>query len=116
MPVLHITTNQTIPAEDRSGVLLAASTTVSEMLGKPESYVMVHLEDCQDLSFGGTSDPTCIMQLKSLGLPEEQTADFSSRLCDFADVHLSVEPDRTYIEFINPPRHMWGYDRHTFQR
>lgn len=116
MPFLNILTNTTIPDEERRQVLQAASSTISEMLGKPESYVMIHLADKAALSFGGSDEPACLLQLKSLGLPEERTKDFSSRLCDFADAHLGIEPDRTYIEFSNPPRHMWGYDRHTFQR
>lgn len=116
MPLLTIITNTNIPPEERASIMAAASTTVSETLGKPETYVMVHLCDSQALAFGGSSDPACLMQLKSLGLPEDQTRDFSSRLCDFADGHLGIKPDRTYIEFVNPPRHMWGYDRKTFQR
>ena len=116
MPLLNIITNVPLTAENRLSVLAAASGTVSEMLGKPEKYVMVHLSDSQMLTFGGSSDPACLMQLKSLGLPEDQTKQLSSRLCDFADAHLGVSPDRTYIEFVNVPRHMWGFDRKTFQR
>lgn len=116
MPLLNIITNVAVPEEDRDSILVAASSTVAEMLGKPESYVMVHMVDNQTLTFGGSSDAACFFQLKSLGLPEDQTTDFSSRLCDFADAHLGVEANRTYIEFTRPPRHMWGYDRHTFQK
>jgi phenylpyruvate tautomerase len=116
MPFLNIVTNAEIPEDERRKVLAAASSMISEMLGKPESYVMVRLADKAAISFGGNDESACLLQLKSLGLPEERTKEFSSRLCDFADAHLGVEPDRTYIEFANPPRHMWGYDRHTFQR
>lgn len=116
MPLLTIVTNVSVAAENRQSLLSAASSTVSEMLGKPEKYVMVYLADGETLAFGGSSDPACLMQLKSLGLPEDQTRQFSSRLCDLADGHLGIEPNRTYIEFVNPPRHLWGFDRKTFQR
>lgn len=116
MPLLKITTNISVAADEREAVLAAASSTVAEMLGKPEKYVMVHLSDRATLTFGGSAEPACLMVLKSLGLPEDQTRQFSSRLCDFADAHLGINPDRTYIEFVNPPRHMWGFDRKTFQR
>ncbi len=116
MPLLSIVTNVTVSQESREEILVAASTTVSEMLGKPKKYVMVHLVDGAALRLGGSGDPACLMRLKSLGLPEENTKVFSSKLCDFADGHLGIDSDRTYIEFVNPPRHMWGYDRRTFQR
>lgn len=116
MPILRIVTNVSVPAEERETVLAAASTTASELLGKPVSYVMVHLNDNAVLTFGGTADPACLLQLTSLGLSEDQTKQFSSRLCDFVDAHFGVAGDRTYIEFTNPPRHMLGYDRRTFQR
>ena len=116
MPLLSIVTNVSVTENERAEILAAASGTVSELLGKPETYVMVHLTDNAALTFGGSSEPACFMQLKSLSLPEEETKRFSGRLCDFADAHLGIGSERTYIEFINPPRHMWGYDRRTFQR
>jgi phenylpyruvate tautomerase PptA (4-oxalocrotonate tautomerase family) len=46
MPTLRILTNAQAFPEDRPNLLAQASRTVAEMLGKPESYVMVILEDC----------------------------------------------------------------------
>ncbi len=53
MPTLRIQTNAQVPAEGRAGLLARASRTVAEMLDKPESYVMVLLEDGRDLLFAG---------------------------------------------------------------
>lgn len=77
---------------------------------------MVHLEQGQALTFGGSDDPACLIQLKNLGLREEHTEEYTRRLCDLAEIQLSVAPSRTYIEFSSPPRHMWGFDGHTFER
>ena len=44
MPTLIVQTNVKVPAERRKVVLEAASSTVAEQLGKPESYVMVLVE------------------------------------------------------------------------
>ena len=68
MPTLRILTNLAIPEARRAEILAHASATVAAMLGKPESYVMVILEDGRDLIFGGSKDPAAYLELKSLGL------------------------------------------------
>lgn len=117
MPLMRIITNVKInDAEEREKLLQAASSATSTMLGKPESYVMVHVEQNQPLSFGATQEPACLIEVKSLGLKEDTTAEMTRRLCDLAEIHLGVPANRTYIEFTNPPRHLWGFDGHTFER
>jgi phenylpyruvate tautomerase len=114
MPTLRILTNVPIPAADREGLLAHASRTVAEMLGKPESYVMVILEDGRDLMFAGTSAPAAYLELKSLNLPEIKTADYSRTLCDLLTETLGVPGERVYIEFAAPPRHFFGWNGGTF--
>lgn len=87
---------------------------VAQLLGKPESYVMVRVTDNQCLMFAGSHAPCAHLELKSLGLPENKTADFSSRLCEFIEQQLGIQGSRIYIEFSNPNRHMWGWDNRTF--
>ena len=87
---------------------------VAEMLGKPESYVMIAIEDKATLTFAGSGDPCAHLVLKSLGLPEHNTKAFSEQLCAFVEQKLGVSPSRTYIEFISPERHMFGWDSGTF--
>lgn len=112
MPLLTIRTN--IKFADKQSIAEKASLTVANILGKPERYVMVHIEDEQCLIFGGENIPCALLELKSLDLPENTTADISSRLCEFMQVETHIEASRIYIEFSNPERHMWGWDRRTF--
>lgn len=112
MPLLTINTNTHI--DDKTALAKAASHTVAGLLGKPESYVMIQIEDHQCLIFGGEESPCALLQLKSLGLPENSTADFSSRLCNFINEHTGIDSQRIYIEFSSPQRHMWGWDQRTF--
>jgi phenylpyruvate tautomerase len=114
MPTLLIKTNATSPETDRDGLLRAASATLAELLGKPESYVMVLLEDVQSLSFGADTAPAAYLELKSLGLPEERTPELSAALCDLIETHLGVPKARIYIEFASPKRHLFGFDGRTF--
>jgi len=114
MPTLILTTNVPTPEEQRKRILAAASSKVAEVLGKPESYVMVLLRIEPDMLFAGTSDPTAYLELKSLGLPEDQTAHLSAALCGFVKSHFGVPPERVYIEFASPPRHLFGWSGSTF--
>lgn len=100
--------------EQQNGLLERASKHVSNILGKPESYVMINLTADQTLFFAGSNKPTAYLELKSLGLPEAKTAEFSRALCEFINQETDISTDRIYIEFSSPDRHMWGFDGRTF--
>ena len=112
MPLLTIETN-TEPATPQT-VVTEFSAAVASMLGKPESYVMVALRHNPSMLFGGNDEPLAYLELKSLGLPQARTAQFSATLCDLVEKHLGVSAARTYIEFASPERHMWGWNSATF--
>ena len=112
MPLLTIRTNTEI--DNLRELALTTSKKVSELLGKPESYVMVNVMAAQTLVFAGTDDGAALLELKSLGLPESSTGDFSKTLCQFISQQLGIDESRVYIEFSNPERHMWGWNGTTF--
>ena len=112
MPVLQVTTNVSI--DDANAFAMQASNLTAEILGKPESYVMVSINSDASLIFAGTNDPCAHLMLKSLGLPESETKAYSEKLCALIEQQLGVSPSRTYIEFINPERHMFGWNSGTF--
>ena len=112
MPLLEISTNTEV--ENAEAVARQASKLTADILGKPESYVMVKIKPAQTLLFAGSTEPAAHLKLKSLGLPENHTAEYSSKLCSFISSSLGIESSRIYIEFSNPERHMWGWDERTF--
>jgi phenylpyruvate tautomerase PptA (4-oxalocrotonate tautomerase family) len=114
MPTLRILTNAQVPTEGRADLLAKTSQAVSEMLGKPESYVMVILEDGRDMLFAGSPAPAAFVELISLSLPEDRTAHYSRTLCNLLDDVLGVPAERVYIGFSSPPRHLFGWNGDTF--
>jgi phenylpyruvate tautomerase PptA (4-oxalocrotonate tautomerase family) len=114
MPVLKIQTNVEIPEEAKKRLLHDASTQVAAILGKPERYVMVILEPNPHMLFSADNSPLAYLELKSIGLPSEQTGSISEGLSALINQHLSVPSDRVYIEFANAERHMWGWSGGTF--
>lgn len=112
MPLLNIKTN--IKLSNKTAFAELASRTVAEITGKPESYVMVSIEDNQCLMFGANHQPCALLNIKSLGLAEDKTSQLSEQLCEFIQSNTNINPARIYIEFSNPQRHMWGWDKKTF--
>ena len=112
MPLLEISTN--IPVDSCQQLAERASELTAVMLGKPESYVMVKVLAEQTLIFAGSDEPAAHLKLKSLGLAESKTTDFSTMLCTFINKELAISSARIYIEFSSPERHMWGWDNRTF--
>ena len=112
MPLLEITTNTKI--DNKQNIAEQASALTAKMLGKPESYVMVKIQTEQTLIFAGTNEPAAHVKLKSLGLAENNTTEFSAKICAFINEQLKINSARIYIEFSNPERHMWGWDGKTF--
>ena len=112
MPLLQINTN--VSVNDPDALASEASSLVANMLGKPESYVMVIVNPDQILSFAGSNEGAAHLKLKSLGLPESKTGEYSKQLCSFIQHKLGIDPGRVYIEFAGPPGHMWGWGNKTF--
>jgi phenylpyruvate tautomerase len=114
MPLISITTNQSVGAEAQAAFLQQLSAATATMLGKPESYVMAIFNERQQMLFAGSAGPLAYVELKSLGLPEKNTADYAALLCSLIKEELDIPPERTYIEFYAPERHMWGWSGRTF--
>ena len=114
MPFLKLQTNANLSAEARSTVLAVASRTVARTLGKPEHYVMVALEAAVPMLLAGSDAPCLYMELKSIGLPDDHTADLSRALCEALGPTLGIPPERIYIEFSVAEPHLWGWNGATF--
>jgi phenylpyruvate tautomerase PptA (4-oxalocrotonate tautomerase family) len=114
MPLLSIETNQSLDEGQTRALLASASSTTAKILGKPEGYVMVKLNHNPDMMFAGNQQPLAYVELKSLGLPEELTAEFSATLCSMLSGEAGIPAERIYIEFKNGVRHLWGWNGATF--
>jgi phenylpyruvate tautomerase len=114
MPLLTIRTNVALGESEKMELIRQASALVSSQLSKSEQYVMVYLEDNQPMLFAGNDDPCALLELKSIGLPEDRTTEISNALCEMINGETGIAADRIYIEFSNAARHMWGWNSRTF--
>jgi len=114
MPYLKINSNISIAKQDEQKLAKALSNEVSSLLGKPESYVMVEVNTSLSMTFAGSEDPLAYLELKSIGLPGQKTAELSDSLCSFVAKLMKIDPLRIYIEFADAERHLWGWNKSTF--
>jgi phenylpyruvate tautomerase PptA (4-oxalocrotonate tautomerase family) len=114
MPYLKIQTNQACPEAACQTLMQNASRLVADKLGKPESYVMVAMDPPRPMLFAGDDGPTAYLELKSIGLPANQTRELSAALCNLVSDELGVDQNRIYIEFADAARNMWGWNGATF--
>ena len=116
MPVIKIQSNCAPEADQGEAFLKKVSDETSQILGKPESYVMVILEPLETMLFSGNSNPLAYIELKSIGLPTERTKEISAALCELLDRELDIPQNRIYIEFTDATRNMFGWNGSTFER
>ena len=114
MPVIKVETNVDLDAVKEVETLKGLSELAAAMLGKSEDYVLAVLEPGKSLIFGGHDDPAALVTLDSLGLPENEAPAFSATICDYLNDTLTIPPNRTYIAFSSPPRHLFGWNGQTF--
>ncbi len=114
MPYLKIQTN--IKIENKNQLLTDATAFLSELLGKPVQYIMIVVEHKMEMKFAGTDGPLAFLELKSIGLPENETTILSGKICDFIQETINIPKERVYIEFFNAHRHMFGWNGKTFEK
>jgi phenylpyruvate tautomerase PptA (4-oxalocrotonate tautomerase family) len=115
MPLLKLQTSA--PMDDALGqeLLPALSRTTAEVLGKPEQYVMVIVEDRVPLLMGGSRDPAALAEVRSVGtITADQARAISEQVTALLGDKLGLPPDRIFLNFFGVPAAMWGFSGSTF--
>lgn len=116
MPLIKVQTSVTAP--DKSvveGLLKTLSAKLAQHLSKPESYVMTAFEPEVAMTFAGTFEPVCYVEIKSIGsMQPNQTKAMSQDFCQEISQTLGVPKNRIYIEFADATGTMWGWNGSTF--
>jgi phenylpyruvate tautomerase PptA (4-oxalocrotonate tautomerase family) len=113
MPLLQITSNIALTEAEKKNALQTLSQTASELLGKPEKYIMTSWTSAR-MTMGGTDGSAVFLSLHSIRLPEEETARLSKELCERLSLIVDVRSDRIYINFNDVSPALWGWNGKTF--
>lgn len=83
MPLIKVKTTVSTPEKTAiESLLKTLSASLAKHLGKPESYVMTAFESNVPMTFAGTTDPVCYMEIKSIGkMSPAQTKTMSQDFC-----------------------------------
>ncbi|MEO1590673.1 MAG: phenylpyruvate tautomerase MIF-related protein [Cyanobacteria bacterium J06632_22] len=116
MPLINVQASIDSPAKSVVEDLLKdLSASLAKHLGKPESYVMTAFTPGVPMTFAGTTDPTCFIEIKSVGtMGGAKTQAMSQDFCSKVQAALGVPTNRTYIEFVDAKGAMWGWNGTTF--
>jgi len=116
MPLIKVQSSVAQPEKSAvEGLLTDLSAKLAQHLGKPESYVMTAFEGDVPMTFGGTIDPACYVEIKSVGtMSSDQTKKMSQDFCSQISDLLDVPANRIYIEFADAKGYQWGWNKSTF--
>lgn len=117
MPLIKIQTSLPEPdAEAIASLLKTLSASLAKHTRKPEAYIMTALQSGVPMTFGGTSDAACYIEVKSVGtFSADQTQAMSQDFCRQVSAALGVPENRTYIEFADAKGYLWGWNGSTFR-
>ena len=115
MPCLQIRVSIQLTDAQKDEAIKELSKMTASMIGKPEDYVMVILQDNVPMSMAGSRDPCCFMDLRSIGrIGKSENKKYSQQLTGWWSQHHKISPQRVYISFSNAAGENWGYGGDTF--
>jgi phenylpyruvate tautomerase PptA (4-oxalocrotonate tautomerase family) len=116
MPLIKVQTSASAPKKAEIETMLKnLSAKLAKHLSKPESYVMTAFESEIPMTFAGTTEPVCYIEIKSIGtMKPNQTEAMSQDFCQQIHQTLGVPQNRIYIEFADAKGTMWGWNGSTF--
>jgi phenylpyruvate tautomerase PptA (4-oxalocrotonate tautomerase family) len=112
MPLLTLTTSADAPTEARSAALLRdLSVAVARELNKPETYVMTCLVPRATMTFAGSFEPACAVEIKSIGgLGGDAASRLTAAVSKLVHEALGVPSSRVYVVCTDVPASLWGLD------
>ena len=114
MPLLMLKTTVPVPADKRADLVTSLSRLLAECAGKPESYVMITLEQA-DGCFDGKVCPLAFADVRGIGgLSKSVNARVAKALCDLLKSKLGIPGDRVYATFTDVQASAWGWNGGVF--
>ena len=110
MPLISVSTSTEI--NEKNIFMKDCSQLLSRLTNKPEKYVMVCLLDQIPMCFGQDLNPSCYVDIKSIGSIDPLI--MSGSISDFILKKLNIPSNKTYIRFENIEASNWAWDGKPF--
>lgn len=114
MPLLKLQTSVLLPEDEQEDLVKAASQIVARVIGKPEQYVMVALEEGK-VCMGGNVLPAAFADVRSIGgLNSEVNGRLAVELAALLEAKLDIRREHVYLNFTDVAAADWGWNGNTF--
>jgi len=116
MPMIKVTASVLdATREVMDELALELSAACARDTGKPERYVAVFVECDAAASFGGETAGAAFVETRGIGgMTRDVISKLSSDICSIIESKLGISGDRIYINFMDIPAAMWGWNSSTF--
>ncbi len=113
MPMIQSKICGNVDSKKRDALKSELGKAIS-ILGKPESYLMLSIEDNQDLYFGGRRlEKGAYVEVKLLGTVNAESSDrMTEKICGIFKSVLDIPGDSIYVSYWGTPN--WGYNGGNF--
>ena len=112
MPFIQINTSSKSDIEDIDLLQKDISKMVADLTGKPENYVMTMIQRNAKMTFAGSDEPCCFIEVKSIG--SLNPSSMSKSVCELITSNTNIKANRIYIEFVDVKASNWGFNSSTF--
>ena len=113
MPMINSKITGPVPEQKRDVLKTELGKAIS-ILGKPESYLMLGIEDNQDLYFGGKKlEKGAYVEVKVLGAVDSSASNkMTAQICQIFEQVLGIPGNAIYISYWGTSN--WGYNGGNF--
>tara|TARA_Y100001968_G_scaffold274847_1_gene268286 strand:- start:12 stop:353 length:342 start_codon:yes stop_codon:yes gene_type:complete len=112
MPLIQIYTSTKSVVVNEDLLQKDISKIVADITGKPENYVMTIIQIDTKMTFAGSDEPCCFINVKSIGSLKPSL--MSESLCRLISSKTNIDLNRIYIEFSDIKASHWGFNGSTF--
>ncbi len=114
MPFINTKVNISVSEKQKENIKAAYGQSIGCIRGKSESWLMVNIEDCQNLYFKGDKNtPNAFVEVKIYGSASKNEYEaLTSEITGILSSELGIAPDRIYIQYEETQN--WGYNGHNF--
>ncbi len=101
-------------SEEKRTALKTEFGKAVSIIGKPENYLMIHLDDNQDLYFGGKKlDSGAYVEVKVFGTVDAGASrKMTAQICEILEKQLGIPGNAVYVSYFGTPH--WGWNGSNF--
>lgn len=113
MPFINSKFNFHLENQEKEALKTFFGTAINTIPGKTESWLMVNIDDNQDLYFQGKKLNAAYVEIKMYGnAPKNKLNELTSKITTYLSNNLDILPSRIYVSYFQTSD--WGWSGNNF--